>query len=830
MWRNYLTVGLRSLLKNRTYAFINVFGLAVGLAGCLLLILYVRYETSYDAWLPDSDQIYQVQATWHEVGQPISASQSSPMPLRDALAGDFPQIEAISIATPSRPAVLRDGQPIYVEAMRVDPAFFDIFQLPFLRGSPRQALPNVNSAVLTQSEAIRQFGSIDVVGRTITTTTSGERRDYTVTGVIADLPRNSHMKFDALLRFDPSLYADTPEIFQSWGAMGQYHYVKLRPGADAAAMNAALPDWEKRVIPPQMIDGRSASQADIMDLALVNVRDVHLGEAQLQAMTPGNDRRTVATFSTVAALILVMACINFINLSTARAGQRAREVALRKVLGANRKQLIVQFLGESVLLATLSMLIALTLAEVFAPILGNYLDADFQLHYFGGDGIILVAVSLIGLVGALGGLYPAFFLARFQPAHVLRANKSSAEPHGTGRLRNLLVVAQFAIAIGLIICTAVVYSQTRFITTVDPGYEQDGLIQVKGAWRLQEAGNYDAARRRLAAVPGVVAVGRTNLGIAATNKSIQSVNAPGGVQGLNVGVYGADPEFFHAMGMRLLAGRLFGERFANDRVVHPEPGAPGGASTLVGRGLNVVVNRRAARMFGFREPSAALGQQVRTSIGGGNDMVPCTIVGVVEDTRIRSARDEIEPLIFTYDPDNITQLIVRYRSSRPAQVMAGLEQGWRQFMPDIPFDAAFAEDLVAELYQRDRTRAAVFAGFAILAVIISCLGLFGLASFAAARRTKEIGIRKVLGARVRDIVKLLVWQFTKPVVVANLIAWPIAWWVMRDWLNTFDVRVDLGPTPFALAGLLALGIAIGTIAGHAIRVARMNPINALRYE
>ena len=828
MWRNYMTVGLRSLLKNRTYAFINIFGLAIGLAACLLLVLYVRYETSYDAWLPDSERIHQVQATWHEVGQPVSASQSSPMPVRDNLAGGFPQIEAISIAAPSRPAVLRDGQPIYVEALRVDPAFFEIFGLRFLRGSAERTLPNVTSVVLTETEAMRQFGSIDVIGRTITTTTGGERRDYSVTAVIADLPRNSHLRFDALLPFDRSLYSD-PEIFRQWGAMGQYHYVKLRPGTDGAAINAALPDWEKRVIPPQIIDGQTSSQADIMDLALVPVRDVHLGEAQQQAMTPGNDRRTVATFAIVAVLILAMGCINFINLSTARAGQRAREVALRKVLGADRKQLIVQFLGESVLLATVAMLIALTLVELLAPMLGNYLDADFQLSYFGTDGLIAVAIGLVAGVGLLGGLYPAFFLARFQPAHVLRANKSSAEPHGTGRLRNLLVVSQFAISIGLIICTAVIYSQTRFVTTLDPGYEQDGLIQVNGAWRLQEAGNYEAAQRRLAAVPGVVAVGRTNLGIAAENKNIQSVNAPGGVEGLNVGVYGTDPQFFEAMGMRLLAGRMLGERFANDRVVAPDEGTQGAAPALAARGLNVVVNRRAAQMFGFAEPGAALGQQVRVSIGGG-DMVPSTIVGVVEDTRIRSARDEIEPIIYTFDPENTRQLVVRYRSDQPAEVMAGLERAWREFLPDIPFDGAFAEDLVAELYERDRTRAAVFAGFAVLAVIISCLGLFGLASFTAARRTKEIGIRKVLGARVRDIVKLLVWQFTKPVVVANLIAWPVAWWVMRDWLNTFDVRVDLGPTPFALAGLLALGIAVGTIAGHAFRVARMNPIHALRYE
>jgi putative ABC transport system permease protein len=827
MWRNYLTVGFRSLTRSWTYAFINILGLALGLTACLLLLLYVRYETSYDSWLPDSERLFQVQATWHEVGQPVSATQSAPLPVHDTLAGGFPQIEALTIVDPGRATILRDGQPIYVDSVWVDPSFFDLFRLSFVRGSAASALPNVNSVVLTESESIRQFGGIDVLGRTITAGAGDDRRDLTVTGVIRDLPRNTHMVFDAVRRWDPAAYADNPGMLREWGAMGQYFYVRLRPGADAAAINAALPDWEKRVIPPQVVDGRSETQADIMDMRLVPIRDVHLGEAQQLSMTPGNDRRTVTTFSIVAVLILVMACINFINLSTARAGQRAREVALRKVLGAGRRQLVFQFLGESVLVAGLAMLIALALVELLAPVVANFLDADFRLHYFGADGILVTAFALVTVVGALGGLYPAFYLARFQPAQVLRANKSSADAHGSGRLRNVLVVTQFAIAIGLIVCTWVIYSQTRFVQTLDPGYERDGLVQVSGAWRLADT-NYEAFKRRLLASPGIAAVGRTDLGIAATNKSIQSVSAPGGVQGLNVGVYGADPEFFPAMGMHLIAGRLLDERFANDRVLRAEGAAAPGAA-LAARGLNVVVNRRAAEMFGFRDPSRAIGQNVRTSIQGG-DMVPCTIVGVVEDTRIRTARDEIEPLIFTFDPARTRLLIVRYRAARPADVMAALRTGWRQFLPDAPFEADFAEDLVSRLYEQDRARGLVFAGFSILAVIISCLGLFGLAAFTAARRTKEIGIRKVLGARVRDIVQLLVWQFTKPVVIANLIAWPVAWWVMRDWLNSFDVRIDLTPTPFAFAGLLALGIAIGTIASHAIRVARTNPIHALRYE
>jgi putative ABC transport system permease protein len=283
------------------------------------------------------------------------------------------------------------------------------------------------------------------------------------------------------------------------------------------------------------------------------------------------------------------------------------------------------------------------------------------------------------------------------------------------------------------------------------------------------------------------------------------------------------------MGMRLLAGRPLGERFANDLV----PRAPGSDAqvgpVLAQRGLNVVVNRAAANLLGFRDPSQAVGRQVKTSLDS-EDMVPVTIVGVVEDTRLRTARDAIEPLIFRYDPAGTHQLVVRYESARPADVMAGLKGIWAKFLPDIPFEAAFAEDLVAELYERERARGVIFATFAAFAVIISCLGLFGLAAFTTERRTKEIGIRKVVGATVRDIVQLLAWQFSKPVILANLIAWPVAWWAMRDWLNTFDARIDLGPAPFLLAGLLALAIAIGTVAGHAFRVARLNPINALRYE
>jgi putative ABC transport system permease protein len=824
MLRNYLTVGLRSLTKNRAYAVINLLGLALGLAVCLLILLYVRYETSYDSWLPDHERIYQVQATWHEEGQPVSPSQNSPQPVRDTIAGGFPQIEAVSVAQQGRLQIVRDGQPMYVDELYVDPSFFEIFRFEFLRGSPKTALPNVTSIVFTETEAREHFGTIDVLGKVVTERTNDGTYDYKVTGVIKDPPKNSHFKLATIARHNP-----VPEENQSWGAMSQAHYVKLRPGADADAINAALPAWEKRVIPTQTFEGQTRSRADVMDLKLVPVTDIHLGEAQKGAMTPGNDIRTIRTFAVVAFLILGMACINFINLSTARAGQRAREVALRKVLGASRRQLVMQFMGESLLLVAIATLIALAIVELTAPYLAAYLNLDLRFQYLGAGGFLLPTLGLLVTVAFVGGLYPAFYLSRFQPAQVLKANKSAADPHGSGRLRSILVVTQFAISIGLIICTGVVYSQTQYVQSVDPGFVREGLIQIDGAGRLESEASYQAMKREISAVPGVVAAARTNIAVAAQNKTIQLVMVSGRTEGISNGFYWIDPDYFSTMGMRLLAGRTLSDRFANDRAVRPPEGADQNANPMAARGLNIVINRNAAMQWGFGDPEAALGKQVKVSVGS-NEMVPATVVGVVEDTRFRSARDPIEPLIFGYDPSRTGQIVVRYRSGRPADTMAGLQRVWSRFFPQFPFEGAFAEDLVAELYEGDRRRGMVFAAFAIFAVVIACLGLFGLAAFTTERRTKEIGIRKVLGAKVRDIVRLLTWQFSKPVVIANLVAWPVAWWVMRDWLNTFDLRIDLGPEPFVMAGLLALAIAVGTVAGHALKVARLNPIHALRYE
>jgi len=563
----------------------------------------------------------------------------------------------------------------------------------------------------------------------------------------------------------------------------------------------------------------------------VNAKDVHIGPAQSGEMRPGNDRRTIITFAIIAVLILGMAVVNFINLATARASQRAREVSLRKVLGATRKQLIVQFIGESVIVAVIAMLIALALVELLMPPFAAFLDADLAVSYFGAGGIALPVLALVLIVGVLGGLYPAFFLSRFQPAQVLKANKSAAETPGTGRLRNALVVAQFAVSIGLIICTAIVYAQTVYARTADPGYKRDHILQVGELSRYQMIGKGEAIAEQTKRVPGVEAVGRTNIGVATNNYSNTGFLVPGRTDPVNMGTYQVDVGFKDAMGLTLIAGRWFDDARPMDDMSLPYPPDDKAQAALAQRGGNIVINELGAKRIGFDDPGKAVGKTFGAALVDNElGLVPVTIVGVVKDSRFRSIKEPLDPIMFQSARTGLhSHMIVRFRGD-PATVRAGVEKVWKSIAPDVPFSAEFSEEVIGELYEAEDARARIFAAFALLAVIVGCLGLFGLAAFTAERRTKEIGIRKVLGARTRDIVQLLVWQFSRPVVIANVIAWPIAWWVMRDWLNGFDARIALTPVPFLIAGVLALLIAVLTVGGHAMRIARSSPIHALRYE
>jgi len=830
MWRNYWTVAVRALAKSKTYSIINIAGLAIGMAACIMILLYIRYEQSYDEWLPDAENTYQFQTfgTNPDDGQPFAFQMASYV-TQGRIRKDFPQVKEAGYILSTSPVFLKDGQATSTEDyVYADNDFLKTVNLPLLAGT---TLTAPQTAVITQSEAIKRYGTDQVVGRTLTVIARGIKRDFKINGVLKDIPKNSHMKFNAILRLDfNAFFAEDPYFLTCWGCQSGWVYVKTKPGTNIEQLNAQLPAWEKRNIPDEDNGGIKFNQGDNQDWRFTNVRDVHLGEADDSGMTPSNDRRTITTFAIIAVLILGMAVVNFTNLATARASQRAREVALRKVLGATRKQLIVQFVSESILISAASMLLALALVELLVKSFAAFLEADIRLSYFGAEGILLPAIGLTLLVGIVSGLYPAFFLSRFQPAQVLKANRSAAETPGSGWLRTALVVLQFAVSIGLIICTAVIYGQTVYARSVDPGYKRDNILQVDELSRAQLFDQGEAIVERMKRVPGVTAVGRTDIGVNTTNQNNTGLIPPGTNKQVLVGQYNVDEGFFDAMGLTLKAGRWFDPNRPMDDMTTPYPTDLNVEKALAARGVNVVMNEYAVRKLGFKTPQDAIGKTVRSELfSPDTGITNITIIGVVGDSRFRSVRTPIDPIMFRNVNKGPGWMIIRYDGD-PATVRSAVEREWKRISTDVPFNAKFSEDIMGELYEAEDGRAKMFAAFSLLAVIIGCLGLFGLAAFTAERRTKEIGIRKVLGARTRDIVRLLVWQFSRPVIAANVIAWPVAWWLMRDWLNKFDARITLGPTPFVTASMVALAIAVVTVVGHAFKVARANPIHALRYE
>jgi putative ABC transport system permease protein len=830
MWRNYWTVAVRALAKSRTYSIINIAGLAIGMAACIMILLYINYERSYDKWLPDVENTYQLQAWYpHPTdGEPIFLQMTSYV-TKDRVLKDFPQVQSAVYALNTRPVFMKDGQASMTDNyLLTDGDFLKVVNLPLLSGT---STPAAMTALISQSEAIKRYGTDQVVGRTMTTISKGVTRDFRITGVFKDIPKNSSMKINAIQRLDfNSFFAQEPQFLTCWGCQSGWVYLKLKPGSDVKAMEAQMPAWEKRNIPDDPNGSVNYNPGTDEDWHFVNLRDVHLGKAQGGIMTPGNDERSIATFAVIALLILGMAVVNFTNLATARAGQRAREVALRKVLGATRKQLIVQFVAESILISAVAMLLAMTLVELLVKPFAAFLEADLALNYLGRDGILIPAIVLTLLVGVLSGLYPAFFLSRFQPAQVLKANRSAAETPGSGRLRTALVIAQFAVSIGLIICTAVIYGQTVFARAVDPGYKRDHILQVEDLNRYQLLDRAQSIVEQMKRVPGVQAVGLTDIGVATDNNNNTGVIVPGTNRQVTIGTYGVDEGFLDAMGLKLLAGRWFDRNRPMDDATFDFPIRKEQEIAYARRGVNVVMNQYAIRKLGFKSPQEAVGKVVKSQLfEQGTGVVDINIVGVVGDSRFRSVRTPIDPIMFSDQHKGPGYMIIRYRGD-PATVEAAVERQWKQIVSDVPFQAKFSGDIMRELYKAEDSRAQIFAAFSLLAVVIGCLGLFGLAAFTAERRTKEIGIRKVLGARTRDIIRLLVWQFSRPVIVANIIAWPVAWWMMRDWLNGFDQRIPLTPVPFVVAGAVALGIAIATVVGHAVKVARANPIHALRYE
>ena len=825
---NYFQTSWRNLLKHKLFSVINIFGLAIGLASCLLILLFVRDESSFDSQWVDNDRLYRFQMTFTMSNRdPLVFTVSSGMgraTLKDYYGDD---LTAVARTLTIRPNIFI-GDKVFSEKMSyVDSEILDVFDFEFIEGDGRSALSDKRSIVLNQTMAKKYFGEENPIGKTITLSYSGVINDYQVAAVMKDLPHNTHMDIQAMIPIVESDFSDSsPWLFASWWNSNNMTYFKIAEGVDIESIRNRLDNMANSKVPNT---GRPPGQivTDFLKFNVIKVSDIKLhavGNGDTKSVGTYN---MVLSFAGIAILILIIASINFMVLSTARASERAREVAIRKVMGANRKQLIIQFLGESLFLTFISLLLGLALVEIVLPFYNNVLERDLVLTY-GDPSNLFSLVGLSLLIGIIGGAYPAFVISSYRPSQVLKANKSS-ESKGSSRMRSALVVFQFAVSITLLVSTAVIYGQLQFAMGMDPGYNKDNLLIVNRVGRDGAEENQIALKQEVLNLPMVTSASYSSESAGNGGWNNNSVNFPDDDrENLLVGTVSVDFDFFATYEIPMLAGRNYEEGRALDLM----PRLEGLEAGEMGQG-NIIVNRTATRKFGFATPQEAVGTQFRIGIGG-DDSNPIysvqTIVGVVDDLHFQTLKSSVRPEMYVIDGENNT-LVVRFIGN-PIAAAKAVEAIWESMISKVPYNHSFVDEQLAEQYREEATQANLSLVFSLLAIFVACLGLYGLASFTAKRRTKEIGIRKVMGAKSWDIVKILLWQFSKPVIIANFIAWPTAFYFMSSWLQNFVYRID-NVYIYGMciaASIIALIIAWGTVASNAVRVARTNPIKALRYE
>jgi putative ABC transport system permease protein len=806
MFGNYITSALRNFARHKLYSFINIVGLAVGLACATFILLFLRDELSWNKWIPDSENLYRVESTFQMPGRDHDFFTVTPFPVTDTMQLQIPEVVAHTHLTmEAMTAQIGDRQfPVQVDA--VDPNFFQLIKLPFVEGDPATAIARPDSIVLSQATARKFFGTADPLGKNVLL---GGSYTLKVTGVLRDLPHNTHLTADLVMPNTSKADTVPPSKQTSWLNVNGSGYVKLAPQADLGAVMTKL-----RPMLDTNIDARKQLHAnikgsDVLHLHLTPFRDIHLarfGEKE-------NGRwGTVYGFAAIAVLILLIACINYMNLATARAAMRAREVSLRKVVGAKRSQLIVQFMAESVITALIALGLAFAIVEILLPAYDSLLDRQISFHLLADWPLTLAIVAVALGAGTLGGIYPAFVLSSFRPAARLGTQGLS----GSGLLRTALVVVQFAISIGLGIAVLVIFAQINFSRAIDLGFDRHNLVVINGTRSLTPSAR-DSMAQALAADPSIAGAAQSNLTPLDGNTLITTISMPGSRDTFQIRNDDIDPDFVNVYGMKLLAGRNFSRQRGSDIAHEPDAANPNPS-------YNILINAAAARQFGYT-PQGAVGRTIIHNLTGRS-----TIVGVVGDANFDGLERPLEPFIYYYDPTELGPISVRIKPGQNQAGLAAIDRVWHRFMPTAAIRRRFQDDSFDKLFIADEQEGKIFSIFVGIAIFIACLGLFGLASFTAERRTKEIGIRKIFGARTRDIVRLLLWQFSIPVLIANLIAWPVAWYFLRHWLEGYAYKISLSPLYFLAAGTIALLIAWATVIIHTLVVARASPILALRCE
>lgn len=799
MLKNYLTIALRNLARHKGYAFINVLGLAVGIAASVLVMLYVVDELGYDRFHENADRIHRITADWSNKGDSKIHQLGTPWILAKTIRDKYPQVEALTqITGPLGDVVLRKGELALkeTEVFAADPSFFDVFSFPLVKGDPRTALRDPNAIVLSESLAAKVFGQDDPLGKTIEAQVTGQRTLYRVTGVIRDVPRNTHFRFEMLVSLS-TLY---PTPSTGWTSNNHITYLLLAKGVTRAQM-------EEKLVEIDRVEFEGGRRHIPWIWTLEPVTRIHLHSDLVTGNQPNGSIAYVRLFTLVAVLILVIAGINFVNLATARSARRAREVGIRKVVGSLRSQLVGQFLGESVLLSLVALVVAVGLIQALLPAYRHMTGRPLALPYFGSPWVIPGLVGLALAVGVLAGLYPALFLSSYKQTEVLKGSRFGGRNRGAMALRNGLVVFQFAMSVLLIIGSLVIGRQLDFIKNQRLGFDKDNVVAVHNADNLGPG--LDAFRERLkqhSDILGVTAVsslpgrGTPNWGI-----GVEGVQAE---RPLNMNFMTCDQDFAEALSIRMTEGRFLSREHPSDVDA-------------------VVINGKAKEYFGIPDP---VGKKLRIWWTR-KDMF---IVGVIDDFHFESLHRDVRPMGYLL-PEAVNSirkpyLLAKVRSARTTDVLAHIRGAWTSLAAGLPFEFTFLDDRIDALYQNDNRAGRIVSLFSLLAIFVSCLGLFGLAAYVTEQRTKEVGIRKILGARLGSVVWLHTSRFVKWVAVANLIAWPVGYMVMGRWLRGFALRTSLDVRIFLVSGLAALAVAVLTVGYQVLRAATANPADALRYE
>ncbi len=793
MFKNYFKIAVRNLLRHKAFSFINILGLAVGLSACFLIFLYVSFETNYDNFHSKADRIYRL-VTDIKTPSDLLKTGSTSAPVVINMQRDFPEVES-AVRISGQSFLVKKGNDRFQEknTIMADSTLFGVFDFPLIYGDKNTALKEPMSIVFSQTAAKKYFGNVNPVGQNVLLT--GDAINATITGVMKDIPENSQIKADMIVSMSSEKDINKQSSDSAWGNFGFTSYLLLKPGTDPKALAAKFPAFI------EMHDGKELKELqETYTFFLEPLRSVYLYSTRDDSKT-GNITN-VYIFSIIAIFILLIACINFINLTTARSAERAKEVGVRKVSGAGQFQLVKQFIGESIVISFMAFVAAVLLSSLLLPLFNQLAGKQVSTAFFSHPLYVVSLFFVAALIGIVAGFYPAIVLSSFQPVAVLKG-KFTTSSKGI-LLRKGLVIFQFTISIILIIGTIIVYVQLNYMRNQDLGFSKDQTIVID----TNGDKNKDAFKESLSSMPGVLSTSFSSTvpGGGAYVAYSKVENKTGDMQTTNLDLDFVDFDYINQYKMKVIAGRGFSKAFATDTT------------------QAMIINESAVKFLGYSAPQQAIGKNFEQWGRKGK------IIGVIKDFHYRALQEPIKAMSLRIEPQGYQMLSIKLSTNNLLSTIKAIESKWNKIIPARPFEYTFLDESFDKQYRAEDRFGNLFFNFAILAIFISCLGLLGLASYSTIQRTKEIGVRKVLGASVSNIVNLLSADFLKLVLIAFVIASPVAWFFMNKWLHDFAYRTNISWEVFALAGFVSVLIAFFTISFQSIKAAIANPVKSLRTE